>query len=295
MNVEEKNVNQEKENSLIERSPIPFDILLLPIIFATLSIAFSFSYNVSMNYEGSNNLYIYCTVALIVFVLEVFALCMANDFSCKIATSIATIFLIIQPVLSVFVGLSKIGSLYAFAFILLSYSLLLIAVAILFYYLRKERLNLNSKVLYKVLFSILAISLGIISGTTVLRYTYVFSAIAAFISFLSPLSIFLPLSLQRKNLFRIIKITNIVLLIGMFLFHIDMFLAFFEVSPFNLGEHSQLYNLYEIYFKTFLVVPENYPWLYTQFLDAFLEILYPIALLVNVSICRNRQIEIENK
>ncbi len=295
MNMEEKNVNQEKENLLVERSPIPFGFLLLPIIFATLSIVFSFSYNVSMNYEGSSNLYIYCTVALIVFVLEAFALCTANDFLYKIATSIATIFLIIQPALTVFVGLSKSESLYAHTFGLLSHSLLLIAVAMLFYHLRKERLNLNSKVLYKVLFSILTISLGIINGTTVLRYTYVFSATAAFISFLSPLSIFLPLSLQRKNLFRIIKITNIVLLIGLFLFYIDMFLVFFEASPFNLGEHSQLYNLYEIYFKTFLVVPENYPWLYTQFLDAFLEILYPIALLVNVGICHNRQIEIENK
>ncbi len=295
MNTEEKNGNQEKEVLLAERAPIPFSFLLFPIILVILSIVFSISYNLHMNYEGSGNLNIYCTVALIVFALEAFALHTANDFLYKIATIVTSIFLIVQPAFTVFVGLSKSRSLYTYSFVLLSYALLLIAVAMLFYHLREERLNLNSKVLPKVLFAILAISFGIMTGTTVLRYTYVFSVIAAFISFLSPLSIFLPLSLQKKNLFRIIKIANIVLLIGLFLFYIDMFLVFFEASPFNLGEHSQLYNLYEIYFKTFLVVPENYPWLYTQFVDAFFEILYPIVLLVNVGICHDRQTETENK
>ncbi|MBQ8895657.1 MAG: hypothetical protein IJY88_02560 [Clostridia bacterium] len=295
MNTEEKNGSQEKEVLLAERAPIPFSFLLFPIILVILSIVFSISYNLHMNYEGSGNLNIYCTVALIVFALEAFALHTANDFLYKIATSVTSIFLIVQPAFTVFVGLSKSRSLYTYSFVLLSYALLLIAVAMLFYHLREERLNLNSKVLPKVLFAILAISFGIMNGTTVLRYTYVFSVIAAFISFLSPLSIFLPLSLQKKNLFRIIKIANIVLLIWLFLFYIDMFLVIFEASPFNLGEHSQLYNLYEIYFKTFLVVPENYPWLYTQFLDAFFEILYPIVLLVNVGICHDRQTETENK
>lgn len=293
MNTEEKNGSQENETKLTERSLVPFGFFLSTIILVILSLIFLAFYTIYMHYKISLSLTVYCAVALTVFILEVFALRTANKSLYKIAVIVASIFLFVQPASSLLIGtLSSINSLYTYAFGFLSFSFILIAVAILFFHLRKESLNLNSQTLSKVIFSILTISNGIMCGTTVLRYTYIFSIIAAIIAFLSPLSIFLPLSAQRKILFRIIKTANIVLLIGLFLFYIDMFLVFFEVSPFNLGKHSQLYNLYEIYSSGFLVVPENHAWLCTQFFEAFFEILYPIVLLVNVEICHNKQTEL---
>lgn len=275
--------NQEAVAYANSCSPIHSKFLIFPSILAALSVISLIFYTIYMHYEISFVITIYVIVSIAIFSLASAALKASNEIR-KVTTYVTAAFVVVEPVSVALIGTrTKINSLYTYAFSILAPTLILIAILTLFFYLRKEQTDFNKKGLLVCTI----ITIGICCGTTVLRYDSVFSVFAAIVAYFSPLSIFLPIVAQRKRLFIIIKILNIILLLGLFVFYVDMFLTIFDVTSFNLGVYSQIYKLYSV-LHFYVLGPEYHAWICTLFVEAIFEILYPIVLIVNISICNNR-------
>ena len=279
--------NQEAVAYANSCSPIHSKLLIFPSILAALSVISLIFYTIYMHYEISFVITIYVIVSIAIFSLASVALKASNEIR-KVATYVTAAFVVVEPVSAALIGTrTKINSLYTYAFSILAPTLILIAILTLFFYLRKEQTDFNKKLFHKGLLVCTIITIGICCGTTVLRYDSLFSSIAAIIAYLSPLSIFLPIDVLKRLLFRIVRILNIVLLFGLFVFYIDMLLSLYNVSFLNIGKHSQIYKLYSV-LRYYILDPVYNAWVCTLFTEALFEILCPVVLLINISICNNQ-------
>ena len=264
---------------------------LFSVLFAFASVVFQILYIAFMGGVVSIPSAVYTLIGTAIFAFAIISSAVKKQALQNAANTASILFITASPFIAPVIGYyTHINSLYTYNFATLSFVCTVSALSLIAFATVE---NVSAKQLLKFIFIISVISFGLMGGIKILYNTSAFSFAAIIIAVITPILYLVFINKGCKLMFIVLKIANVALLLGLILFYVDMILVFFEISPINIGEKSQLYNLYVIYCRTYLVVPENFAWLLVQYLEAFSEILYPIALLLNVNLCQEKIEKIE--